>query len=201
MKKENYGIPAVLIGIAAYALAYYTEVFGLLALTIAVFTLAFNGKVRKVVVQALGLSLIFFAVNAIVSLFTTGFGISTSAQLFNELFREYSVMDKIMTVFDRIIDVAKLGIIGVLIVSTLIKQDIIIGAVHKAVDGFVPVKQPQMPYGQPQQFNGQPQQFNGQPQQFNGQPQQFSGQPQQYTGQPSPYNNVNNNQNDVTNRQ
>ena len=184
MKKENYGIPAVLISVAAYALAYYTNVFGLLALTIAVFALAFNGKVRKVVVQALSLALIFLAVRETIDLIVGAFDLKTYAQLLDDAPGLYSIMDKVMTVIARIINYTEFGIVAILIIAAIIKQDIIISAVHKAVDGFVPVRQPQMPYGQPQQFAGQSQQFNGQPQQFNGQPQQFNGQPQQFNGQP-----------------
>ena len=202
MKKENYGIPATLLCLAAYVIGFGSitsggSIWALVSLTIAVFALGFDSRVKKAFVQSISLAVIFFAVTACFELFKVLFGISydpSGALSFIEIF-SLSGADIVFMSFYRLIAIAKLVLFVILAITVLCKKDIILAPVHKAVDGFVPVKQyAQQPYGQPQQFNGQPQQFNGQPQQFNGQPQQFNGQPQQFNGQPQQFNNPNNGQ-------
>lgn len=192
MKKENYGIPTSLLQVLIYALALYVCVNGLgnmwalIGLTIAAFILGFSSNVKKTLVQADALILIFFGVNIVFEFIGSFFSFADSADMYGiTLYARY--MDVVNTVH-RILDIAAYVIFGVLGIMALAKKDFFVASVHKAVDGFVPRPVYQQPVynGQPQQFNGQPQQFNGQPQQFNGQPQQFYGQPQQFNGQPNP---------------
>lgn len=177
MKKENYGMPAALLNVMIYVVGLYvcvsnlTLIWVLLGLTISVFALELSGSVKKTAVQASALVLMFVAINAVFGFFGTLLKFADSA---------YISFEEVRAIIIRIVDIGAYVIFAVLGIMALVKKDLFVDPVHKAVDGFVP----RPVYQQPQQFAGQPQQFAGQPQQFAGQPQQFAGQPQQPNGQP-----------------
>ena len=187
MRKENYGIPAVLLNVMIYASALYvciqslSMLWVLIGLTVAVFALGFGSTVKKTMVQANAIVLMFIAVNVLLTFIGYFFSFADTPNALTNRSLDDMFNDFVRTA-NIILDIAACVIFVLLGIMALIKKDLFVGPVHMPVDGFIPrpVYQPQQQFNsQPQQFNGQPQQFNGQPQQFNGQPQQFNGQPQQ----------------------
>ncbi len=185
MKKENFGIPASLLNVMVYAIALYVCVNSLgliwvmLGLTIAAFALGFSGNVKKTLIQASALVLMFFAVDVIFGFFGTLFAFVTKIDI---------AYNNVKIIMVRIVDIGAYAVFVTLGIMALVNKDLFVNPVHKAVDGFVPRPVYQQQYqGQPQQYQGQPQQYQGQPQQYQGQPQQYQGQPQQYQGQPQQY--------------
>ncbi len=173
MKKENFGIPTALLNVMIYALALYITVnsvatiWALLGFTVVAFALNFSGSVKKTLVQASALVLIFIGVHVVFSLFGCFFSFAaTPSVITGESL--YSKYNDLVDVINTIISIAAYGIFALLAIMALVKKDLFVGPVYKAVDGFVPRPQ----YQQQPVYNGQPQQFYGQPQQFNGQPQQ-----------------------------
>lgn len=222
MKKENLGVPAMLLCVTAYLIAFLGSlstfsIVSLVALTITVFAMNFDARVKKTFVQALGLCLIFSGIQFFFDALSDIFGVYvTSSNSWKDTMDSMEGAERVFSIIDKLVVIAEYAVYLILTVAVIAKADIIISAVHRAVDGFVPVKQyagpqygnqpyaaqpgqqfvnPQTMNGQAQQFNGQPQQFvAGQPKQFNGQPQQFAAgqpqqQPQQFGGQPQSFNN------------
>ena len=217
MRKENYGVPAALLNVMIYVCALYicvqspSMLWVLIGLTVAVFVLGFGSTVKKTMVQANAIVLMFIAVNVLFAFIGYFFDFANTPDEFSGKSLDNTFNEFVRTV-NIILNIAACVIFALLGIMALIKKDLFVGAVHMAVDGFIPrpVYQPQQPFngqsqqpfngqsqqpfngqsqqpfnGQPQQFSGQPQQpFNGQPQQFNSQPQPFSGQPQHFNGQP-----------------
>ena len=193
MKKENYGIPTALLNVMIYVMALYVAlsnssvIWTMIALTVAVFALGFSSNVKKTAVQASALVVMVYGAKLVFDFF--GYFLSffkSSDYAGDSIYRSYcNIQDNIFAFFNIAICV----IFVLLAILALVKKDVFVAPVHKAVDGFVPrpAVQPQQYNGQPQQYNGQPQQYNGQPQQYNSQPQQYSGQPQQYNGQPQQF--------------
>lgn len=200
MKKENYGLPTALLCIAAYmfALSASTSMYGLVSLvglTIAVFALHFDSKVRKTLVQALGLALIFVGCSVFFdTILGSVFGLDiASGYTWSLITGSLSGGTLIFTIIYKIIGIVECFICIALIVAILAKVDIILTVVHKAVDGFVPMNPytaqgygspqfagaPQQPYGAPQQFAG-PQQPYGAPQPMPNQAPTMNGGPQQF---------------------
>lgn len=190
MKKENFGIPAALLNVMIYVMALYVAlanssvIWTMVALTVAVFALGFSSNVKKTVVQAGALVVMVFAARIVFDFFGYCLSFFDSVDYTGDsIYNSYSsIRGNIFAIFD----IACCVIFVLLGILALVKKDLFVAPVHKAVDGFVPrpAVQPQQYVQQPQQYNNmQAQQFNGQPQQFNGQPQQFNGQPQQFNGQ------------------
>lgn len=184
MKKENYGLPTALLCIAAYMIALSASssmyvLVSLVGLTIAVFALNFDSKVKKTLVQALGLALIFGGCSIFFDTILgsiIGLDIS-SGYTWSLITGTLTGGTLIFTFIYKIIGIVECFIYIALIVAILAKVDIILAVVHKAVDGFVPVNPyTGQGYGNPQ-FAGAPQQPYGAPQQFTG-PQQPYGTPQ-----------------------
>ena len=177
MKKENFGIPASLLNVMIYAIALWacisdlSLIWVMLGLTVVAFALGFSGSVKKTLIQASALVLMFFAITVVLRFFGRLFG------FVDELSIAYG---KACDIMYKIVDIGVYVVFVTLGIMALVKKDLFVNPVHKAVDGFVPRPQ----YQQPQQYAGQPQQYAGQPQQPVGGPQLYAGQPQQYAGQP-----------------
>ncbi len=184
MKKENFGIPATLLKLTIYTLALYISVnYGaniwiMLAATIAVFALGFDASVKKTAVQATALVLIFIGANLVFDFFGYFFSFANGVDYTGE--SVYSKYNDIVGVINKVFDITAYVLYVLLALMALVKKDLFVGPVYKAVDGFVPKPAPQPQYNTQPQYNGQPQQY-AQPQ-YNGQPQQYA-QPQ-YNGQP-----------------
>ena len=203
MKKENYGIPTALLSVVIYLAGLYAaasagSLWVVLGITVLVFALQFNSNVKKVAIQALGLAAAFAMVGVAFDVIDLIINIIDEAR--DAMTDPNGGFMTFLDILKRLVEVARYVVFGTLVITSLLKREIIIDKVHMIVDGFVPVKQVQqsMYNGMQQPFNGQPQQQfapNGQPQQQfapNGQPRQpFNGQPQQFNGQSQPFN-VNN---------
>ncbi|MDO5522296.1 MAG: hypothetical protein Q4G58_17510 [bacterium] len=164
MKKENYGIPAMLLCVGLYLLGLYSAVgtfWPIIAATVVVFALQFDSKVKKTAVQSLALALIVSAVYVVfnvIDVFTNM--IDTYATL-----RSDNGFIKFMETLEGLVKLATYVIYGILIICAAIKNDIFVGKTHLIVDGFVPAKpMPQQMYNGPQQpFNGGQPMNGGQP--------------------------------------
>ena len=182
MKKQNFGIPAMLLCISAYALAT-VNLWTVIALTILVFAFNFEPKVRKTALQASALSIFFVCVDLVFSLLAQFVGSSGYGSSITNIFSDdtgVNVLNKFIYGLDDLMQIAETIIFVILIVCILIKNDIVLQSVTKAVDGFVPpqpnqYQQPmqQQPMQQANQYVQQPQQ----PNQYVQQPNQFQ-QPQ-----------------------
>ncbi len=203
MKKENYGIPAMPLCVAIYLIGIASVVgtfWPILAVTVAVFALQFDSRVKKTAVQALGLALIIAAIGLVFDLVGSFKGLVDTYATY----RDDSGYTKFMNTLEYLVRLAAYILYGILMICSAIGSDIFVGKAHLVVDGFVPAKPVQPMYNGGQPMNGaqamnvgqQPMnggQMYGAPQQgqFNGQqpqqPQQFGG------GQFNPNNNQPNN--------
>ena len=201
MKKENYGIPAGLLCISIYAMAFFSNLYVVVAALVAVFALNFESRVKKTAVQAVGITLIFSASTYFFGAITALTGVSGYAtQGWKEIFDYMSVqpLEGMITILQKLISITEYTIFTIFIIAILVKKDFFIGPVYRVVDGFAPVKHPNPVNQQPmyqQPMQGQPmyqQPMQGQPMQgqpMQGQPMQgqpMQGQPMQ--GQPQQFN-------------
>ena len=173
MKKENYGIPAGLLCISIYAMAFFSNLYVVVAALVAVFALNFESRVKKTAVQAVGITLIFLASTYFFGVITALTGVASSGyDGWKVIFDSMSVqpLEGMLNILQKLISIAEYTIFAIFIIAILVKKDFFIGPVYRVVDGFAPVKHPNPVQGQPMQ--GQP--IQGQPMQ--GQPQQFNPQ-------------------------
>lgn len=170
MKKENYGIPTMLLCVAIYVIGLFSaigSVWPIVGVTILVFALQFDSNTKKTAVQSLGLALIVSAIYIVFNVIDVFVGmIDTYATL-----RSNNGFLKFMDTLEDLVKLATYIVYGVLIICAGVKNDIFVGKAHLVVDGFIPVKP--MPQ---QMYNGQPQQFNGVQPMNNGAPMN-AGQP------------------------
>lgn len=193
MKKENFGIPTSLLNTMIYALALYVAInYGtvfwvMIGLTVVVFALGFSSTVKKTVLQADVLILLFIGANLIFDFIGIFFSFADPVDFSGE--SVYSKYTDVVNVIEKIFNIIAYVVFVLLALMALAKKDLFVASVHKAVDGFVPrpVVQPQGYAGQPQGYAGQPQGYAGQPQNYQSQPQCYQGQPLNYQSQPQGY--------------